>query len=160
MMTIQLMSRDEMNYSRRESRRARAALGRAFAAALICGLALLFLAGCGEGGAKTYVIQAEGVAAESGVVCYAGLEMNVYQDFASNPCGDCEDQPVSVYAGADAEEVVEAMAEAVERADDLWRVKEASGGVLVLEEKTPGSVQEDPELSGVEGLKLTGEFQE
>jgi hypothetical protein len=136
----------------------RAIAGLCLAVCLVC----LALAGCagGEAGAKTYVIRAEGVAAASGVLCYAGLEMNVYQDFAANPCGDCEDQPVSIYAGADAGEVVAAMAEAVGRADDLWLVKDVDGQTLVLEEKTPGSVSEEPELSGVEGLRLEGELQE
>jgi hypothetical protein len=55
--------------------------------------------------------------------------------------------------------VIAAMAEAVTRADDLWAVKTVDGDLLVLEEKTPGGVREEPELSSVDGLTLTGEFE-
>jgi iron complex transport system substrate-binding protein len=129
----------------------------AIAAALCACLAAAALSGCAAK-AKTYTIMAEGAALESGVICYAGLEMNVYRDFASNPCGDCEDQPVSVYVGATADEVISAMAKAVSRADDLWAVREAGGGALVLEEKEAGSVDGEPLLTGVDGLTLAGDF--
>ena len=84
--------------------------------------------------------------------------MNVYQDQASNPCGDCPDQPVSIYVGTGTAETVEAMAEAVRRADDIWEVTETTDSSLTLKEKTPGSVTEEPELSAPEGLTLTGSF--
>lgn len=85
-----------------------------------------------------YKITAEGNAQESGVIAFAGLEMNVYQDQASNPCGDCPDQPVSIYVGTGTAETVESMAEAVRRADDLWEVTETTDSSLTLKEKTPG----------------------
>ncbi len=107
-----------------------------------------------------YVITVKGSALESGVVQYAGLEMNVYADQASNPCGDCPDQPVSIYVGTNAEAVAEAMAEAVTRADDIWKVKSCQNGVLELEEKAEeaGTVKSEPDLSAPKGLELTGVF--
>lgn len=130
----------------------------AAAAALLC----LIFAVCGCGGQEqiraVYRITAEGSAQESGVIAFAGLEMNVYQDQASNPCGDCPDQPVSIYVGTDTAETVEAMAEAVRRADDIWEVTETTDSSLTLKEKTPGSVTEEPALSAPEGLTLTGSF--
>lgn len=125
-------------------------------------LCLLLFCFCGCGQEKNekaiYTIRAQGSAAESGVVSFAGLEMNVYKDKASNPCGDCPDQPVSIYVGTSAEDTISAMAEAVTRADDLWEVVEASEASLTLQEKEPGSVTEEPELSAPEGLTLTGDF--
>lgn len=87
-------------------------------AAVIFLFALCLICGCGQKEEKkaVYEITAEGSAQESGVIAFAGLEMNVYQDPASNPCGDCPDQPVSIYVGTDTPETVEAMAEAVRRA--------------------------------------------
>ena len=69
-------------------------------AAVIFLRALSHLGMRSERGEKAvYEITAEGSAQESGVIAFAGLEMNVYQDPASNPCGDCPDQPVSIYVG-------------------------------------------------------------
>ena len=88
-------------------------------AAVIFLFALCLICGCGQKEEKkaVYEITAEGSAQESGVIAFAGLEMNVYQDPASNPCGDCPDQPVSIYVGTDTPETVEAMAEAVRQSD-------------------------------------------
>ena len=110
--------------------------------------------------AARYTITVEGSAEKTGVIEYAGLEMNVYQDQASNPCGDCPDQPVSIYAGTDAADTAKAMAEAVRRADDIWEVESCREGVLVLKEKKSeaGSISEEPSLSAPEGLELTGDF--
>lgn len=117
------------------------------------------LAGCRPSAAE-YTITVSGRAEESGVIEYAGLEMNVYQDQASNPCGDCPDQPVSIYVGASASDTAEAMAEAIRRADDVWKVESCSHGVLVLKEKKSeaGSTEREPALSSPEGLKLSGDF--
>ena len=56
------------------------------------------------------------------MISYLGYEMNVYEDEASNPCGDCAYQPVSFYVGADGTEVAEKLSEAITRADDVWEV--------------------------------------
>ena len=123
-------------------------------------LTIVFVfSGCGTSAAE-YTITVEGSAEESGVIDYAGMEMNVYQDQASNPCGDCPDQPVSIYVGTSAEGTADAMAEAIERADDVWEVVSCKDGVLKLKEKedSAGTTTEEPELSGPAGLKLTGEF--
>lgn len=121
---------------------------------------LIVLCACGQVENKNayYIITAEGSAQESGVITFAGLEMNVYKDAASNPCGDCPDQPVSIYVGTNTEDTVFAMSEAVSRADDMWNVKKVDKNILVLEEKVGGSITEEPELSAPEGLTLTGEF--
>ncbi len=114
---------------------------------------------CGEHTVKaTYEIEVDGTAAESGVIDYAGLAMNVYQDLASNPCGTCPDQPVSVYVGVTAEEITKAMAEAVTRADDIWIVKEQSGDRIVLEEKEIDTAEEPEILAGSGGITLQGDF--
>lgn len=124
--------------------------------ALCC---LSLLAACGEHTVKaTYEIDITGAVAESGVIDYAGLAMNVYQDLASNPCGTCPDQPVSVYAGAQAEEIAKAMSEAVTRANDIWAVKEQNGGRLILEEKEIDTAIEPEILAGPSGIMLQGDF--
>lgn len=128
------------------------------AAVLICALLLACSCGQEKNEKAIYTITAQGAAQESGVITFAGMDMNVYRDQASNPCGDCPDQPVSIYVGTDAEDTIASMAEAVERADDIWEVTESSGTKLVLQEKTAGSVTEEPELSAPAGLTLTGEF--
>ncbi len=130
------------------------------AAAVILLCVLLLACSCGQekNEKAVYTITAEGSAEESGVITFAGMDMNVYRDPASNPCGDCPDQPVSIYVGTGAEDTIAAMAEAVERADDIWEVTENSGTKLVLQEKTAGSVTKEPELSAPAGLTLTGEF--
>ncbi len=126
---------------------------------VLLALLIVCFGGCGQTDDRAvYRITVEGSPAESGVIEFVELVMNVYQDEASNPCGDCEEQPVSVYVGADAVNVAGAMANAVEEADDMWEVTDVSGGVLELREKVSGSVEEEPTLSGPAGLTLTGEF--
>lgn len=135
--------------------------GRGFLlAGLLAAAMMLLLCACGQTGDEmaVYRIMVEGSPKESGVIEFVGLTMNVYRDAASNPCGDCEEQPVSVYVGASAANVAGAMANAVEEANDLWDVVGVSEGVLELREKVAGSVTEEPELSGPAGLTLTGEF--
>ena len=123
-------------------------------------LVISLLGGCGAraDAPGLYRITVEGAAEESGVIEFAGLTMNVYPDAASNPCGDCPDQPVSVYVGTDAAAVAGAMANVVEEANDLWDVSDVSGGVLELREKVSGSVMEEPVLEGPKGLVLKGAF--
>jgi hypothetical protein len=123
-------------------------------------LVFLFLGSCGRTPAEKaeYLLELKGSVAEAGVIEYAGLGMNVYRDFRSNPCGDCPDQPVSVYVGATAEEVAGAMAEAVERADDMWSVKELKGAVLLLEEKEIAKAKEPAVPAAPKGLNIHGTF--
>jgi hypothetical protein len=131
------------------------------AAAVIAAALVLaaVLCGCGKSAAE-YTITVKGSAQESGVIEYAGLEMNVYQDQASNPCGDCPDQPVSIYVGTSADDTAKSMSEAVTRADDVWEVESCRGGVLKLKEKedSAGTNEKEPELSAPKGLTLTGDF--
>lgn len=117
---------------------------------------MLALAACGAGAKQVYRLELAGAVKSPGVIDYAGLEMNVYKDEASNPCGDCADQPVSVYVGADAEEVAAALAAAITRADDIWQVKELAGGTLVLEEKDAGSAGDILAPAAPDGLSITG----
>ena len=106
-------------------------------------LLILCLAGCGSRQVQ-YQITVSGTAEESGVISYLGYEMNVYEDEAGNPCGDCAYQPVSFYRGADAAEVAQKLSEAITRADDVWEVVSCEDGVLTVQEKEPGTVQEIP----------------
>ena len=106
----------------------------------------------------TYVLVLQGQVKESGVIQYLDKEMNVYQDFRSNPCGDCQEQPVSVYVGATAPEVTAALAKAIQRADDIWVVKEVQDARLVLEEKNPGEGVKPAEPSAPAGLRIQGTF--
>lgn len=106
----------------------------------------------------TYLITAKGSASESGVIEYAGMTMNVYKDYASNPCGDCPDQPVSIYVGATAAETIKAMSEAITRADDVWVVEKCSDNQLLLKEKESGTAEKSKALSAPKGLTLTGKY--
>ncbi len=117
----------------------------------------LALIGCegGGNGALEYEITVTGDATSSGVISFLDYSINVYTDEASNPCGDCEDQPVHLYVGADAEETAEAIAQVIEEADDLWEVESVEDGVVRLKEKSAGTVEEIPVLSVPEGLTMT-----
>lgn len=116
---------------------------------------LLFM-GCGSSQKSLYTLEVSGVLKAAGVIDYVGLEMNVYKDVSSNPCGACADQPVSVYVGATAEEVAATMAEAITRADDIWVVLEQEGGILKLEEKKAGEAPAPQDPQGPEGLTISG----
>ena len=116
---------------------------------------LLCLAGCGSQRVQ-YQITVTGTAEESGVISYLGYEMNVYQDEAGNPCGDCAYQPVSFYVGTDGKEAAEKLSEAITRADDVWEVVSCEDGVLTVQEKEPGTVSEIPALESVAGLEMEG----
>lgn len=127
---------------------------------LLCSLiACLFscfcLAGCGT---KTleYQITVSGEITDAGVIHFLNYSINVYADEASNTCGDCAYQPVHLYVGADASEVIQAMADTVERADDLWEVASVDDGKIILKEKEAGSITEINGLSGPNGLTLSG----
>ncbi len=123
----------------------------AFAAFLCVGLV-----GCeGGNGALEYEITVTGDADSSGTITFLDYSINVYTDVASNPCGDCEDQPVHLYVGADADETAEAIAQVIEEADDLWEVESVENGVVRLKEKSAGTVEEIPVLSAPEGLDIT-----
>lgn len=130
----------------------------------LCCLLLLcscfFLSACqGQPTEKAiYQMDLSGAVQQAGVINYVGLEMNVYRDVQSNPCGDCPDQPVSVYAGASAEEVAAALAEAIERADDIWSVKSLQGATLLLEEKNIGEAKEPAPPEAPAGLTMQGTF--
>lgn len=106
-----------------------------------------------------YIITLSGKVKESGVISYAGYEMNVYKNPASNPCGDCKYQPISVYVGADANQIAKAIGSAVKRANDKWIVKEVKGGKVTLEEKTKGQTDKPETPSAPSGITITGEYQ-
>lgn len=106
-----------------------------------------------------YIIDLQGELKEDGVITFAGYDMNVYFNQASNPCGSCESQPVSVYVGAKADEVAKAIGESIERSDDLWSVKEISGTKLILQEKEAGSAEKPDDPNAPSGLTITGTFQ-
>ncbi|ATW25592.1 hypothetical protein [Candidatus Formimonas warabiya] len=125
---------------------------------LLLGSCFLLVACQGQPTEKaTYQLDLSGTV-QAGVIDYLGLEMNVYRDAQSNPCGDCPDQPVSVYAGAGAEEVAGALAEAVKRADDIWVVKSLKGTTLLLEEKNIGTAKEPAPPEAPPGLTIRGTF--
>ena len=117
--------------------------------------ALLIMAGCGQGKAE-YTVTASGDSVQEGVITVLDYSINVYKDEASNSCGDCEKQPVHLYAGADAEDVAEAIKDVVERADDLWEVVSCEGATVVLREKEAGTVESIGPLSAPDGITLKG----
>ena len=117
--------------------------------------ALLILAGCGQGKAE-YTVTVSGDSVQEGVITVLDYSINVYKDEASNSCGDCEKQPVHLYAGADAEDVAEAIKDVVERADDLWEVVSCEGMTVVLREKEAGTVESIGPLSAPDGITLKG----
>jgi iron complex transport system substrate-binding protein len=125
---------------------------------LLCLAFLLALCGCGSG-TTTYTITLAGAAAEPGVVSFLGYSINVYQDQASNPCGDCQDQPVHLYVGDSAEDAAAAVAEVIDRADDLWEVQSAAGGTVVLQLRDSSGQADLGTLSTVSGLDLTASYE-
>ena len=103
-------------------------------------LLLLFLSGCGRTKPLEYTLSFSGTAEQSGVVSFLNYAINVYQDEASNSCGDCADQPAHLYVGASAADAATEAAKAVSDADDLWTVQSVEGGTVVLKEKEAGTV--------------------
>ncbi len=97
--------------------------------------------GCTGSKPIEYQLTIEGSAKASGVISYLGYDINVYKDEADNSCGDCSDQPVHLYMGASATDAIEAISQAVTRADDLWKVKSVKDHTIILEEKKAGTVK-------------------
>lgn len=106
-----------------------------------------------------YTIHVEGSPSESGVIEFCDLSMNVYKDLASNACGTCEDQPASIYIGSTTNETLDALEKAINKADDIWNVKEKTKNELVLEEKIIGESEEPSQLDSPLGLKLKGHYE-
>ena len=101
-------------------------------ASLLCLFIFLSLSGCG--GDKEYRVEIEGEIEAPGVITYLGHVMNVYKDQASNPCGDCVDQPVSVFVGDSAETVAAAIKKALveDFAFGDWEVVSLDGTTLTV----------------------------
>lgn len=128
----------------------------------ICMILCIFvIGGCGFGKGETeqavYRLTLEGAPKEPGVVSFEGYEMNVYEDQASNPCGDCRLQPVSVFVGDDASAIAKAIEEAVIRADYLWEVVSVEGAQVTLREKEEGTVSLNVLPQAPAGLVIKGE---
>lgn len=119
---------------------------------------LLGMCACGSKSAA-YTLSLSGSVTEPGVIYFLDYSINVYEDLASNPCGDCADQPVHLYVGASAEEAAEAIASVIERANDLWEVRSLSGAQVVLAERQAGSVTDFGRLSTVGGLAISAACQ-
>lgn len=115
---------------------------------------LFALTGCGRSPAE-YQITVKGKLTEPGVLSYLGYDINVYQDQASNPCGTCTLQPVHLFVGDSSQDVVKAIKESVERADDLWTVKKTGKDQIILQEKTAGSVDQVSAPSTPGGLTVS-----
>lgn len=128
---------------------------------------LFLLTGC-QGGEQesasdvsqkaTYTLALSGALEESGYISYAGYEMNVYADQASNPCGECQLQPISVLKGADAKMVTEAIVQSIEKEDYLWDVQESTENTVILVEKEAGETKEPEAPEAPAGLTITGEY--
>lgn len=126
----------------------------AAAAALLLGL----FCGCGSAKTTEYRIEASGTAEGSGVVCFLDYTINVYADQAGDPCGECPDQPVHLFAGATAEETAQAISDTVTRADDQWDVESVSGSTVVLKAREGQDISDAGSLSAPAGLSLKGTF--
>lgn len=120
----------------------------------------LLQVGCGKKLTEkaTYIIAVKGTVEEAGVIEFAGYEMNVYKDLAANSCGTCDDQPVSIYVGAEEQDVLEAIEKLIERTDDIWIIKGKDSNSIVLEEKTIGEAEKPKNISAPKGLTLKGEY--
>ncbi|MFT3952543.1 MAG: ABC transporter substrate-binding protein [Oscillospiraceae bacterium] len=126
-----------------------------FTAAVVFLTACICLTSCKP---KTllYKITAAGTLTADGTVNFAGYSFNVYKDLASNPCGDCADQPPHLYIGGTAQDVIVNIKAVIEKADDLWSVRESGADYLILAEKQAGSVVSLGTLSAPDGITLTG----
>jgi iron complex transport system substrate-binding protein len=123
----------------------------------------LSFGGCGAGGAEkagVYYIDISGTLQEPGVITYLGHTMNVYKDQASNPCGDCAQQPVSVLVGDDAAVVAEALAKAL--TEDFggtdWVVEEVGAQGLSVRRAAGASVADPAPPVAPGGLSIAGGF--
>lgn len=123
--------------------------------AFLLSAAVVLLSSCGQEKVE-YTVIASGDSAEAGVITVLDYSINVYENLESNSCGTCADQPVHLYAGADSEETITAIRDAVERADDLWEVVSCEGDTVVLREKEAGTVDSIGMLSAPSGITLTG----
>ena len=113
----------------------------------------LIFSGCGSEKAE-YEMKVSGEVEAPGVLTFLGMDVNAYQDQASNPCGDCTMQPTHLFVGDKPEKIVIAIRDAVERADDLWEVKEYDEDSIILIEKTEGSVRECEAPVTPQGVKI------
>ena len=117
----------------------------------------LSLSSCGRK-SSTYEIDVSGTLSEPGVIKYLGYSMNVYKDAASNPCGSCPYQPVSVYSGSDAAKVLKAIDDAVVRYDDVWTVVSRTDKCIVLKARDKKTIPDFDAPSAPKGLTITGEY--
>jgi iron complex transport system substrate-binding protein len=109
---------------------------------------------------EVYHVEISGALAEPGVLTYLGHTMNVYQDQASNPCGDCAKQPVSVFVGDDAAAVAAAITDALENdfGGTEWVVEKVEGGRLTLK-RAAGKTGAAPDAPAAPaGLAIKGGF--
>jgi len=109
------------------------------------------LAACGNN-KITYTLELSGTAQGQGVLNFLDYSINIYQDEASNPCGDCADQPVHLYAGDSAEEAAQAVCELIEEADDIWAVDSVDGSKVVLSVREGENVTDFGSLVAADGL--------
>ena len=114
---------------------------------------VFLLTSCGKEKAE-YEMTVSGTVEAPGVLTFLGLDVNVYQDQASNPCGECTMQPTHLFVGDKPDKIVIAIRDAVERADDIWAVKEYDEDSIVLIEKTEGSVSECEAPAVPAGVKI------
>lgn len=114
---------------------------------------VFLFAGCGKEKAE-YEMKISGSVEAPGVLTFLGLDVNAYQDQASNPCGECTMQPTHLFVGDQPEKIVIAIRDAVERADDVWAVKEYDEDSIILIEKTEGSVSECEAPVAPKGVKI------
>ena len=123
---------------------------------MLCFLACTCLAAaCGSSSDGIYyTLSFEGTIEEPGVLEFLSYSINVYQDEASNPCGDCADQPVHLYVGDDAAAAVSAVAELIERSDDLWEVSDKASDLITLKYRVDAAEADYGTLSTVPGLSL------
>lgn len=113
----------------------------------------LLFSGCGKEKAE-YEMTIQGEVQEPGMLTFLGMDVNAYQDQASNPCGECTMQPTHLFVGDQPDRIVIAIRDAVERADDLWAVKEYDEDSIILIEKTPDSVHECEAPTTPKGVKI------
>jgi iron complex transport system substrate-binding protein len=121
-------------------------------------LLLLLFTACGS--KDSYKIEIRGVLTEPGVITYLGYTMNVYADVATNPCGDCDDQPVSVYVGDDALTVAAALRQAVETdyPDGDWAFDGLDAGTVIFRKAEGAEPEEAAPPVAPAGLEIKGGY--